>query len=84
MPGVARAETGEKEPLRFHPGTDLGNVIIQRADVQCVGSGQRGSCFRVGNRSGRTGLRWIHGPSMRGEFFLPPESAWGLELRLTR
>lgn len=43
-----------------------------------------GTSFRVGTRAGQAGLRWLHGPSMHGEFFLTPESAWGLEFRLAR
>jgi len=43
-----------------------------------------GVAFRARQRSGQVALRWLHGPSMHGEFFLTPESAWGVELRLAR
>jgi hypothetical protein len=43
-----------------------------------------GVAFRARQRSGQVALRWLHGPSMHGEFFLTPESALGIEFRRAR
>lgn len=43
-----------------------------------------GVAFRARQRSGQVAVRLLHGPSMHGEFFLTPETAWGIELSLGR
>jgi hypothetical protein len=62
----------------------LGVRSAERTNWRPQWTALAGAAFRVGGRSGRAALRWLHGPSMHGEFFLTPESAWGVELRLTR
>jgi hypothetical protein len=69
---------------RFAGFTAFDVKSAQRTNWRPQWAALAGVAFRVGNRSGRAALRWLHGPSMHGEFFLTPESAWGLEFRLTR
>ncbi len=69
---------------RFAAFSALDLKSAERTNWRPQWSAMAGVAFRVGNRSGRTALRWLHGPSMHGEFFLTPESAWGIEFRLTR
>ncbi len=69
-------------PLAGFVAVDL--TSAERTNWQTQWGVLAGTSFRVGSRSGRAALRWLHGPSMHGEFFLTPETAWGLEFRLTR
>lgn len=83
---------GGIEAQRAVPGTTGGLAGFVAMDVLGAGrtgwrpqwAGLVGLSFRVGTRSGEVALRGLHGPSMHGEFFLTPETAWGLEFRLTR
>jgi hypothetical protein len=69
-------------PLALFLGLDL--HAAERSDWETHGSLLAGVAFRVRERSGRVALRWFEGPSPHGEFFLTPESAVGIELRLSR
>ncbi|TVP44917.1 MAG: DUF1207 domain-containing protein [Gemmatimonadales bacterium] len=56
----------------------------ERTDWQPQWAAVAGVAFRARQRSGQVALRLLHGPSMHGEFFLTPETAWGIELSLGR
>jgi len=56
----------------------------ERTDWQLQWAAVAGVAFRARQRSGQVALRLLHGPSMHGEFFLTPETAWGIELSLGR
>jgi hypothetical protein len=55
-----------------------------RTDWRLQGSALVGAGFSVGRRAGMIAVRLLHGPSIHGEFFLRPETAFGLEFRLDR
>jgi hypothetical protein len=55
----------------------------ERTRWQAQWAALAGLTFVAGARTGMVALRWVHGPSMHGEFFLRPESALGLEFRLS-
>ncbi len=79
---VERSLSAPGGPLAGFGALDL--QMAERTGWRSQWSALAGVAFRARNRSGRVALRWVHGPSMHGEFFLTPESAWGLEFRLTR
>jgi hypothetical protein len=79
---VERGVPGVGSPLAGFAALDLSSA--ERTNWRPQWAVLAGTAFRVGNRSGRAAVRWLHGPSMHGEFFLTPESAWGLEFRLVR
>jgi hypothetical protein len=79
---VERSLSGPGGPLAGFGALDL--QLAERTGWSAQWSALAGVAFRARNRSGRVAVRWLHGPSMHGEFFLTPETAWGMELRLTR
>jgi hypothetical protein len=79
-------ERGQPEP---HRTSGLRTVLAldvkssERTQWQPQWSALAGVAFQARSREGMLALRWLHGPAIHGEFFLRPESALGLEFRLT-
>jgi hypothetical protein len=77
------ARRGPRAGLGLSPIIALDLKASERTQWQPQWSALAGLSFEARTRSGLVALRWIHGPSMHGEFFLRPESALGLEFRLS-
>ncbi len=92
LPDRDRGEIQGGIELRELPATGQGLVLLAGVDVQAaertgwepqVGV-LAGVGFQIRSRSARLAGRFLHGPSMHGEFFLTPETAWGVEFAISR
>jgi len=79
---IARGLPGQGSRLAGFGALDV--QTAERTDWQAQWAAVAGVAFRARQRSGQVALRLLHGPSMHGEFFLTPETAWGIELSLGR
>ncbi len=76
--GAARGDFG----FGFVAALDL--QVAERTGWDPQWSALAGTTFQVRSRNARIAARVLSGPSIHGEFFLTPETAWGLEFAIER
>jgi hypothetical protein len=81
--GLERGQSGPVRRAGLRSILALDVKGSERTRWQPQWSALAGLAFETGSRTGMLALRWLHGPSIHGEFFLRPESALGLEFRLS-